>query len=59
MCMDRLIKILDSIDLIKIVDSIDAAISKRWDSRYDKERMELFDIREKVCKMIEERQRKK
>ncbi len=44
--------------LIKILDSIDKAISKRWDSRYDKERGELFKIRGEICKMIEESQRK-
>lgn len=42
--------------LIKILDTIDKAISERWDSRYDKERTELFKIREKVCKMIQESQ---
>ncbi len=57
--MDKLIKILDSIDLIKILDSIDKAISKRWDKKYDKERTELFKIRGDICKMIQENQRKK
>lgn len=56
--MDKLMKMLDSIDLIKILDSIDAAISKRWDKKYDKERAELFKLRGDVCKIIEESQRK-
>ena len=42
----------------KILDSIDKAISKRWNSEYDKERAELFKIRGDICKIIEESQRK-
>ena len=44
--------------LIKILDTIDKAISERWDSRYDKERTELFKIRGDIYKIIKESQHK-
>ena len=45
--------------LIKILNAIDEAISRSWDNRYNEARKELFNLRELVCEMIQESQRKK
>ena len=44
--------------LIEILNDIDNMISKMWDKKYEKERRELFNLRGKVCEMIQENQRK-
>lgn len=45
--------------LIKILEEIDNKISMLWDNKYTKERAQLFELRGKVCEMIQNSQRKR
>lgn len=45
-------------NLNEILNTIDNMISKMWDKKHEKERIELFNLREKVCEMIQKSQRK-
>ena len=45
-------------NLNEILNTIDNMIRKMWDKKHEKERIELFNLREKVCKMIQESQHK-
>ena len=45
-------------NLSEILNTIDNMISKMWDKKHEKERIELFNLSEKVCKMIQESQHK-
>ena len=45
-------------NLSEILNIIDNMISKMWDKKHEKERIELYNLRGKVCEMIQESQRK-
>lgn len=39
--------------LIKLINTVDETISKLWDSRYDKQRQKLFDIRGELMEVYQ------